>query len=111
LLAAGASWRRAHRGPIADDGWLSELGRAVKWRVDAPTDELAAKPYGSLQADELVGALEPLATAATRCPGLLRLGFDTQGRLLETALLAFDDGKELVIHAMKARPQMRDLLP
>lgn len=41
----------------------------------------------------------------------LRLGFDTQGRLLETVALVFDSGKELVIHAMKARPQMLDLLP
>jgi hypothetical protein len=41
----------------------------------------------------------------------LRLGFDTQGRLLETVVLVFDSGYELVIHAMKARPLMRDLLP
>lgn len=41
----------------------------------------------------------------------LRLGFDTRGRLLETVLLAFDSGNELVIHAMKARPQTLDLLP
>ena len=41
----------------------------------------------------------------------LRLGFDTQGRLLETVVLVFDSGNELVIHAMKARPQMLDLLP
>lgn len=41
----------------------------------------------------------------------LRLGFDTQGRLLETVVLIFDSGNELVIHAMKARPQMLDLLP
>ena len=41
----------------------------------------------------------------------LRLGFDTAGRLLETVVLAFDSGNELVIHAMKARPQMYDLLP
>jgi len=41
----------------------------------------------------------------------LRLGFDTRGRLLETVVLAFDSGNELVIHAMKARPQMIDLLP
>ena len=40
-----------------------------------------------------------------------RLGFDTHGRLLETVVLAFDSGNELVIHAMKARPQMLDLLP
>lgn len=41
----------------------------------------------------------------------LRLGFDTQGRLLETVVLVFDSGNELVIHAMRARPQMLDLLP
>jgi hypothetical protein len=41
----------------------------------------------------------------------LRLGFDTQGRLLETVVLVFDSGNELVIHAMKARPKMLNLLP
>jgi hypothetical protein len=41
----------------------------------------------------------------------LRLGFDTQGRLLETVVLSFDSGNEFIIHAMKARPQMLDLLP
>lgn len=41
----------------------------------------------------------------------LRLGFDTRGRLLETVVLTFDSGDELIIHAMKARPQMIDLLP
>ena len=41
----------------------------------------------------------------------LRLGFDTRGRLLETVVLLLDDGAELAIHAMKARPQYFDLLP
>lgn len=41
----------------------------------------------------------------------LRLGFDTQGRLLEIVVLVFDSGNELVIHAMRARPRMLDLLP
>lgn len=41
----------------------------------------------------------------------LRLGFDGQGRLLERVVLVFDSGNELVIHPMKARPQMLDLLP
>lgn len=41
----------------------------------------------------------------------LRLGFDTHGRLLETVVLVFDSGNELIIHAMKARPQMLELLP
>ena len=53
------------RGLIGDDGWLSEQGRAVKQRVEAVTDDLAAKPYESLDAgelDELMTNLEPLAT-------------------------------------------------
>lgn len=41
----------------------------------------------------------------------LRLGFDTRGRLLETVVLIFDSGNELVIHAMKARRQTIELLP
>lgn len=41
----------------------------------------------------------------------LRLGFDTRGRLIETVVLVFDSGNELIIHAMKARPQMLELLP
>ncbi len=41
----------------------------------------------------------------------LRLGFDTNGRLLETVVLVFDSGNELIIHAMRARPHLLDLLP
>lgn len=41
----------------------------------------------------------------------LRLGFDTRGRLLEVIVLVFDSGNELVIHAMKARPKMLELIP
>lgn len=40
----------------------------------------------------------------------LRIGFDTRGRLLETVVLVFDSGSELVIHAMKCRPQYLSLL-
>ena len=53
------------RGLIGDDGWLTEQGRAVQQRVEALTDDLAAKPYESLEPgelDELMDALEPLAT-------------------------------------------------
>ena len=41
----------------------------------------------------------------------LRLGFDTRGCLLETVVLVFDSAEELIIHAMKARPQTIRLLP
>jgi len=36
---------------------------------------------------------------------------DTSGRLLEIVVLLLDDGIELVIHAMNARPRYFDLLP
>jgi len=39
-----------------------------------------------------------------------RLGFDTQGRLLEVVVLIWDDGTEEAIHAMKARKQYLSLL-
>jgi hypothetical protein len=41
----------------------------------------------------------------------LRLGFDTQARLLETVVLVFESGDEMVIHATPARKQYWDLLP
>jgi hypothetical protein len=61
LTAVVEGMRR--RGLIADDGWLSEAGRAVKRRVEALTDVLAARPYESLEPDELdelIELLEPL---------------------------------------------------
>ncbi|MEP6300011.1 MAG: MarR family transcriptional regulator [Ilumatobacter sp.] len=53
------------RGLIGDDRWLSERGRAVKQRVEALTDHLAAPPYDVLsphELDQLETTLEPLAT-------------------------------------------------
>jgi hypothetical protein len=41
----------------------------------------------------------------------LRLGFDTRVRLLETVVLVFESGDEMVIHAMPARKKYLDLLP
>lgn len=41
----------------------------------------------------------------------LRLGFDAGARLLETVVLVFDSGDEMVIHAMPARRKYLDLLP
>src|SRR6185503_20072638 len=52
------------RGLVGADGWLSDEGRAVKRRVESVTDDLAAKPYESLEPgelDELIAILEPLA--------------------------------------------------
>jgi len=41
----------------------------------------------------------------------LRLGFDINARLLETVVLVFASGDEMVIHAMPARKKYLDLLP
>ena len=41
----------------------------------------------------------------------LRLGFDTNARLLETVVLVYASGEEMVIHAMPARKKYLDLLP
>lgn len=42
----------------------------------------------------------------------LVLGVDESGRVLELVVLVFDDGYELLIHAMKARKQfMREIRP
>lgn len=38
----------------------------------------------------------------------LMVGVDPAGRLLELVTLAYDDGYELIIHAMKARSQYLD---
>ncbi|QWF20355.1 MarR family transcriptional regulator [Nocardioides sp. LMS-CY] len=59
------------RGLIGDDGGLSDLGGAVKQRVEARTDDLAARPYESLSPDELhelMAALEPLASLLLAAP-------------------------------------------
>jgi hypothetical protein len=53
------------RGLIGEDGWLSKQGRAVKQRVEALTDDLAATPYESLQPDELDELMTTLAQLAT----------------------------------------------
>ena len=53
------------RGLIGEDGWLSGEGRAARQRIEAHTDDMAARPYETLTAtelDALVAALEPLAT-------------------------------------------------
>ncbi|MDR1188109.1 MAG: hypothetical protein LBK95_11750 [Bifidobacteriaceae bacterium] len=41
----------------------------------------------------------------------LRLGFDSEARLLETVVLINEEGTGIVIHAMRARAAMLDLLP
>ncbi|MDO5671413.1 MAG: toxin [Actinomycetaceae bacterium] len=74
----------------------------------------SALKHGITEADVLRCAtsplwIEPLDDSTPNRE--LRLGFDHQGRLLETVVLIFDSGNEQVIHAMKARKKYYDLLP
>ena len=65
-----------------------------------------------------VGVLDAAGSPVYRAPlddeddprRWLLLGFDDAGRILELVVLVFDSGDQMVIHAMKARPQYLDLL-
>jgi hypothetical protein len=64
----------------------------------------------AIQAAEWSLWIEPLDEGGS--PGReLRLGFDTSARLLETVVLVFEGGDEIVIHAMAARKKYLDLMP
>lgn len=67
-------------------------------------------PEDAAQAADLALWLEPLEDEEWPHREL-RLGFDTRARLLETVVLIFRSGEEMVIHAMPARRQYWDLLP
>ncbi|WP_353066019.1 toxin [Arcanobacterium hippocoleae] len=74
----------------------------------------SARKHGIADQDSLQAAtwplwIEPLDEDSPQRE--LRLGFDTSGRLLEVVALVFDSGNEMIIHAMKARPQYISLLP
>ena len=67
-------------------------------------------PEDAIPAADLSLGIEPLGEE--KWPHrALRLGFDTQDRLLETVVLIFRSGEAMVIHAMPARRQFWDLLP
>ena len=67
-------------------------------------------PEDAVQAADLSLWIEPLEEEEWPHREL-RLGFDTQARLLETVVLIFSSGQEMVIHAMPARRQYWELLP
>jgi hypothetical protein len=68
-------------------------------------------PEDAVQAADWPLWIEPLDNEEDWPRRELRLGFDTQARLLETVVLTFASGDELVIHALPARKQYWDLLP
>ncbi len=76
----------------------------------------ASRKHGVRDEDALQAAtwplwIEPLDEDTGEFTKELRLGFDTQGRLLETVVLTAEDGDELLIHAMPARRKYIELLP
>lgn len=79
-------------------------------RVHRSALKHGVEPDDAIQAAEWSLWIEPLDDDG---PPLreLRLGFDTQARLLETVVLVLENGDELVIHAMPARRKYLDLLP
>ena len=64
----------------------------------------------AVQAAEWAVWIEPLGEDESPIREL-RPGFDTHARLLETVVLIFETGEDLVIHAMPARRKYLDLLP
>lgn len=73
----------------------------------------SARKHGVNDEDTIAAASSPLVSGPLdeeNPQRQLRIGFDTQARLLETVVLVWDDGTEQVIHAMKCRPQYLGLL-
>jgi hypothetical protein len=68
-------------------------------------------PEDAVQAADWPLWIEPLDEEENWPHRELRLGFDTEARLLETVVLVFESGDEMAIHAMPARKQYWDLLP
>ncbi|MDN5758856.1 MAG: toxin [Tomitella sp.] len=79
-------------------------------RVHASALKHGMSPEDAIQAADWPQWIEPLDDQDWPHREL-RLGFDTHARLLETVVLIFESGEELVIHAMPARKQFWTLLP
>ena len=75
----------------------------------------SATKHGISTADGIYAAMnslwiEPLDDQDDEQWRELRIGLDAKARLLETVVIVASDGDELLIHAMKARPQYIQLL-
>jgi hypothetical protein len=79
-------------------------------KVPASAPNHGALAEDAVQAADWCQWIEPLGED-DRPHRELRLGFDTQARLLETVVLVIESGEQMVIHAMPARRQYWDLLP
>lgn len=79
-------------------------------KVHPSAHKHGVSPQDALHAAEWSLWIEPLDEGGPPHREL-RLGFDTTGRLLETVVLTFDSGQQMIIHAMPARKKYLDLLP
>ena len=79
-------------------------------RVHPSALKHGVSPEDAIQAAEWSLWIEPLDDGGPP-DRELRLGFDTSARLLETVVLVFESGEEMIIHAMPARKKYLDLLP
>ncbi|MEO7123007.1 MAG: hypothetical protein ABI400_07820 [Lacisediminihabitans sp.] len=73
----------------------------------------SARKHGINDQDSVTAATSPLVSGPLDDENpqrQLRIGFDTQARLLEAIVLIWDDGTEEIIPAMKCRPQYITLL-
>ncbi|HEY0260169.1 MAG TPA: hypothetical protein VGC18_09995 [Lacisediminihabitans sp.] len=73
----------------------------------------SARKHGVADEDAIAAARAPVVAGPLDDENpqrQLRIGFDTQARLLEIVVLVWDDGTEELIHAMRCRPQYLDLL-
>lgn len=73
----------------------------------------SARKHGVNDEDAIAAAASPLVSGELDDENpqrQLRIGFDTQARLLETVVLVWDDGTEEVIHAMNCRPKYLSLV-
>lgn len=80
-------------------------------RVHASALKHGVLPEDAVQAADWPQWIEPLDEEDAWPHRELRLGFDTRARLLETVVLVFESGEQMVIHAMPARRRYWDLLP
>lgn len=104
----GSGWWLATRGKLT-----GASSRTFVYGCLVRVNESARK-HGLADADMLAAVSDVRLAIALDDDSPQRqlvLGFDTSTRLLEVVVLVFEDGREpLIIHAMPARRQYRDLL-
>jgi hypothetical protein len=84
-------------------------GRLRRLKTRPCALEHGISPEDAIRAAEWSPRIEPLDDGPPDRE--LRLGLDTTGRLLETVVLVFESGQQLIVHALPARKKHLDPLP